>query len=277
MKKLIDLHTHTNMSDGSMTPSELVMHAKNRGLCAVAVTDHDCFDGVAEAMKTGEDIGIEVVPGIELSAQSATETHILGYYIDINNPVLISKISELKAMRLKRNKDTEEKLLEHGYNVTTEDAKKFSGGNMLNRAHFAKAMVEKGYVKSVKEALSTVLVNGGPCYSKIQLMSAKECVSLIKAAGGMAFAAHLHQMKKSDEELFEFLKEMKNCGLCGIEGYYTDYTPEMEQKFRSFAKELDLLISGGTDFHADMKPHIAIGKGLGNMEIPYSVLENIKS
>ena len=274
--KTIDLHTHSNKSDGSMTPSELVRHAKENGLYAVALSDHDGIDGVQEALDTGAEIGMEVVPAVELSAQSRTETHILGYYIDIYNPTLVSTLEEAKIMRQKRNVDTAEKLQAYGFDITLEDAAKFAGSKMLARAHFAKAMVEKGYAESVQDAFDRYLSNGKPCYSSMQLLTDKECVKLINTAGGLAFCAHLHLTRKPDDELYAFLKELKEAGLCGIEGYYTDYTPEMEQKYRSMAKELGLEISGGTDFHGAMKPHITIGKGRGNMAIPYSLLERIK-
>ncbi|MBQ7718003.1 MAG: PHP domain-containing protein [Clostridia bacterium] len=274
--RTIDLHTHSNKSDGSMTPSELVRHAKKQGLTAIALSDHDGIDGVQEAYNEGKKIGLEVVPAVELSAQSETETHILGYYIDIYNPILTEKLAEIKQKRIERNADTAANLQAYGFDITLEDAAEFAGSDMLGRAHFAKAMVKKGYADSVQDAFDRFLSYGKPCYSKRQLLTDKECISLINTAGGLAFCAHLHLMKKSDEDLYDFLKDMKTAGLCGIEGYYTDYTTEMGQKYRSFAKELGLELSGGTDFHGEMKPHIAIGKGRGSLTIPYSVLERIK-
>ena len=276
MKKLIDLHTHSNKSDGSMTPKELVNHAKEMGLSAISLTDHDNTDGVQEAVSEGSKIGLEVIPGIELSAKSETETHILGYYIDIENEQFNKKLENIKKQRIERNYDTERLLNQNGFAVSIEEAASFAGGTLLGRAHFAKAMVKKGYAESVKDAFDRYLSNGKPCYSKLQNHTAAECVEIINSAGGMAFVAHLHLMRKSDEQLFTFLKELKAAGLCGIEGYYTDYTPAMAEKYRSMAKELDLIISGGTDFHAQMKPHISIGTGLGNLKIPYSVLETMK-
>ncbi len=276
MEKYIDLHTHSNKSDGSMTPKELIHHAKEMGLSAISLTDHDNTDGVREAVLEGEKTGLEVVPGIELSAKSETETHILGYYIDIENKEFNEKLDIIKKQRIERNYDTERLLNENGICVSIEEASSFAGGVLLGRAHFAKAMVEKGYAESVKDAFDRYLSNGRPCYSHLQNHTAAECVKIINRAGGMAFVAHLHLTRKSDRELFDFLKELKEAGLCGIEGYYTDYTPKMQETYLDMAKELDLLISGGTDFHAEMKPHISIGKGLGNMKIPYSLLENMK-
>lgn len=276
MEKYIDLHTHSNKSDGSMTPVELVRHAKEAGLSAISLTDHDCIDGVKEAVKEGERIGLEVVPGIEFSAKSETETHILGYYIDIKNKDMLNALEEIKRVRVERTYETSRLLKEVGFDVSVEEVLKIAPGNIVGRAHFARIMMEKGYVSSVKEGFDLYLANGKPAYSDRQHLTASEAVKLITGAGGLAFAAHLHLMRKPDDELILFIKELKENGLSGVEGYYTEYTPEMQEKYQNLAKSLGLLISGGTDFHAKMKPHISIGKGQGNLKIPYTVLENIK-
>ncbi len=259
-----------------MEPAELVRHAKASGLSAIALSDHDNTDGVAEAMEEGKRIGIEVVPAIELSAQSATETHVLGYYIDINNPVLKDTLAKVKIARVQRNVETCEKLNAIGFDVTMEEARAKAPAGVIGRAHFAAVMVDKGYVGSVKEAFDKYLANGKAAYSSNQLLTVRDCIELINTAGGGAFIAHVHLIRLSDEQLESFLKELIPCKLMGIEGYYTEYTQEMQDKYQALAAKLDLTISGGTDFHAKMKPHILIGTGLGNMHIPYSVLEGIK-
>lgn len=264
------------MSDGSMTPKELVHHAKKAGLSAISLTDHDCIDGVKEAMKEGEKIGLEVVPGIEFSAKSETETHILGFYIDIENKDILTALEEIKRVRIERTHETSRLLKNLGFDVSVDEVLSIAPGKIVGRAHFARIMMEKGYVSSVKEGFDLYLANGRPAYSERQHLTAKRAVQLITGAGGLAFVAHLHLMRKSDDELFLFIKELKKSGLSGVEGYYTEYTPEMQEKYQNLAKSLGLLISGGTDFHAEMKPHISIGTGLGNLKIPYTVLENIK-
>ena len=160
-----------------MTPSELVRHAKKQGLTAIALSDHDGIDGVQEAYNEGKKIGLEVVPAVELSAQSETETHILGYYIDIYNPILTEKLAEIKQKRIERNADTAANLQAYGFDITLEDAAEFAGSDMLGRAHFAKAMVKKGYADSVQDAFDRFLSYGKPCYSKRQLLTDKECIS----------------------------------------------------------------------------------------------------
>ncbi len=276
MEKYIDLHTHSNKSDGSMTPLQLVHHAKQAGLAAISLTDHDCIDGVKQALCEGEKIGLEVVPGIEFSAKSETETHILGYYIDIENKDILRNLEEIKRVRIERTKQTSERLRELGFDISVQEVLDIAPGGIVGRAHFAKVMANKGYVSSVKEGFDRYLASGKPAYCNRHHLTASQAVGLIKGAGGLAFAAHLHLMRKTDEELFAFISRMKQEGLDGVEGYYTEYTAQMQEKYQALAKRLGLLISGGTDFHAQMKPHISIGKGLGNMKIPYSVLERIK-
>ncbi len=277
MDKFIDLHTHSLKSDGSMTPAELVRHAKASGLSAVALSDHDTLDGVAEAVAEGEKIGLEVVPAIELSAISDTETHILGYYIDTTDKTLLNRLEDVRRVRFERLEQTCRALRDNGFDVTMDEARKYAGSGIICRAHFARLMADKGYVKSPKEAFDLWLGNGRPCCNNQQLLTDEECVKLIKGAGGAAFVAHLHLTRKPHDELAAFLTRLKGVGLDGVEGYYTEYTPEMQDEYQQMAKDLGLMISGGTDFHGAMKPHISIGKGLGNLQIPYSVLENIKN
>ena len=277
MEKLIDLHTHSLKSDGSMTPAEVVREAKRAGLAAIALSDHDTVDGIREAVAEGEKIGVEVIPAIEFSVQSKTETHILGYFIDIENPDLLKTLKEVVDLRIERNYVTCQRLNELGFDITIEEVRALAPNNFVGRAHFARVLMDKGYTKSVKEGFDLYMTSGKYAYCEKQRLTARNAVELIGKCGGISFLAHPHLTKLGDDELKEFLKELKGFGLSGLEGYYTDYTPEMQEKYQAMAKELGLLISGGTDFHAAMKPHISIGTGLGNMKIPYSVLEAMKA
>lgn len=275
--KYIDLHTHSLCSDGTMTPAEVVRAAKAAGLAAIALSDHDTVAGVREAMAEGERIGVEVVPAIELSAQSETETHILGYFIDIENEALLEKMEYIKQVRVRRQENVCRNLRALGFDVMMDEVRQIAGSDVLCRAHFAKIMVQKGYVSSVKEAFSQYLASGKPAYSGTQALTDTEAVRLIKDAGGLAFVAHLHQTKRTLYDLESFLLRLKDAGLDGVEGYYTEYTPEMERDYRALAKRLGLMLSGGSDFHADNKPHISIGRGLGELYIPYEILEKMKA
>ena len=274
--KLIDLHTHSNCSDGSMTPSELVAHAARRGLTAIALSDHDTIAGIDEALEAGKRFGVEVVPAIEFSVQSKTETHILGFYIDHKSQLIKDALEKINSVRYQRTLNTCNKLRELGFDVTMEEALAIAPSGIIGRAHFARILVEKGYTSSVKEGFDKYLANGRPAYDGTQYLTAADAVKLINDHGGVSFVAHPHLIRLDDAQLRDFLLQLKSCGLCGIEGYYNEYTPEMQDYFQSLAADLGLEICGGTDYHAKMKPHIEIGIGQGNMQIPYSVLENIK-
>lgn len=270
----IDLHTHSHHSDGSMTPDGLVKLAKDSGLKAIALTDHDTFDGVAEAVEAGKQYDVEVIPGIEFSVVSTGETHILGYGIDITEKEINTAVEKAKELRLINNQRTAKALQKLGFNITVADARNISPIGNLGRAHFAKVMELKGYVSSVKEAFDLYLQKGKPAYNSLRLLEAEEAIRLIHGAGGKAFLAHLHLTKKGGK-LEEYVKELKGYGLDGIEGYYTEYDEAMEAEYRALAKKYGLSLSGGTDFHGSNKPHIKLGVGYGNLKIPYSLLDNI--
>ena len=260
-----------------MTPTELVTHAKESGIAAIALSDHDGVDGVREAMEVGARLGVEVIPAIEFSVVSDTETHILGYFISPDSPAITEAMEKIYEAREYRADVTLAKLNELGFPITKEEVRAVAGGALICRAHYARVLQDKGLVGSVKEAFDTYLANGRPAYCGKQAITAQEAIDLIHRSGGIAFVAHLHLIRLSDEELYAFLGRLKAAGLDGIEGYYTEYTPEMQEKFRAMAEDLGLILSGGTDFHAAMKPHIAIGRGTGDLRIPYSVLENMKN
>lgn len=275
--KRIDLHTHSLKSDGAQSPSDVVRTAFDAGLAAMALSDHDNIEGVEEAIAQGERLGVEVIPAVELSAQSDTELHILGYFIDIKNKRLNEAMAYALEVRDQRQEETCRKLNELGFSITMDELRQEANGNpVLCRAHFAQIMVRKGYAPSVQEAFSKYLSVGCYAYSNKQALTGPEAVSLIREAGGVAVAAHLHLIKLPDDELKTYLSSLIPYGLDGVEGYYTDYTPDMEMRYRSLAKDLGLVISGGTDYHGANKPHISIGKGRGNMEIPYDVLEGLR-
>ncbi len=275
-EKRIDLHTHTVCSDGSMTPEELVYHAKQSGLSAVAVSDHDTVDGVQAAMEAGKRYGMEVVPAIELSAKSDTETHILGYFIDPDSAKLTDAMAYIREVRTVRLGETCGMLQNLGIDVTLDEVKAEAAGGILCRAHIAAIMTRKGYSESPKAAFQKWLNVGCPAYSESQALTDMEAIDLIRSAGGDAYLAHLHLTKKPPEELDKFVRHLTENGLTGIEGYYTDYTDDMATEYRTLAQKYGLKLSGGTDFHGTFKPHISIGRGLGGMIIPYSVLEKMK-
>lgn len=276
-ERTVDFHTHSTCSDGTLTPSELVRHAKASGLSAFALTDHDSVDGIEEACKEAQKQGIEFIPGIEFSAAEDTETHIIGLYIDTQNEYLLSTIKKLKDNRRRRMEDICYKLRELGFDITHEEALRIAGGKFVGRAHIAKLMVDKGYCSTIKECFDKYIGLHKPAYSEKTELTAAEAVRAITKAGGVSFLAHLNQTGYDIPKLEEMLSELKKEGLTGIEGYYPEYTEEQISSYRALAERLSLALSGGSDYHAQMKPHIQIGVGNGDLRIPYYVLENIKA
>lgn len=275
-ERTVDFHTHSTCSDGTLTPTELVEHAKKSGLSAFALTDHDSVDGIKEAKKKAEEIGIEFIPGIEFSAAENTETHIIGLFIDPENETLLKTIEKLKGSRKRRMEEVCSKLRALGFDITHHEALALAGGNFVGRAHIAKLMVEKGYCKTVKECFDKYIGLGKPAYAEKNELSAVEAVKSIRAAGGLAYLAHLNQTGYDVEQLEKLLIQLKEAGLNGVEGYYPEYTTGHIAEYRALAEKLSFSLSGGSDFHGSMKPYISIGTGKGDLRIPYYVLENMK-
>ncbi len=275
MRKYIDLHTHSTKSDGSFTPSELILHAEENDLYAIALTDHDNIDGLKEASDAAKNLNVKFIPGIELSCDFASELHIVGLNIDYRNKDLALACEKFKDDRKKRNLNTIKRLNELGLEITLEEAKKYCPGDALGRAHIAKVLVEKGYALDVKDAFKKYLGKGKAGYSNEFRISYKEAISLIKNSGGAAILAHCHYLNMDNDEFIEFVKELKSLGLDGLEGYYTEYTKEQSDFYISVAKKLNLKISGGSDFHGAMKPDISIGTGFGNLKIEKELLNNL--
>ncbi len=275
MRKYIDLHTHSTKSDGSYTPSELIMHANNLGLYAIALTDHDNIDGLKEAYDTAKNLDVKFIPGIELSCDFESELHIVGLNIDYTNKNLISACEKFKDDRHKRNISTIIKLNDIGLDITLEEAKKYCPGDALGRAHIAKVLVEKGYASDVKDAFRKYLGKGKAGYSNEYRISYDKAISLIKESGGVAILAHCHYINMDEKEFINFAKTLKEAGLDGLEGYYTEYTEEQSKFFIDVANKLHLKISGGSDFHGGMKPLVSLGTGFGNLRIEKELLENL--
>lgn len=275
--KFVDLHVHSNASDGTLTPSEVVQLAKKTNLCAMALTDHDTVEGVAEAMAAGRENNIEIIPGVELScAYISKEIHIVGLFVDCENTGFLDELTRLKETRNARNEEMAEKCREMGMQITMEELFNEYPDAVITRAHFAALLAKKGYVSSVKDAFDRYLNDHGPCFVPRYKMPCEETIALIHSAGGIAILAHPILYKLGNTELEKLVKYLTKCGLDGIEAIYSTYTAGDETLIRKLARENGLLISGGSDFHGTNKPHIRLGVGKGNLKIPYDVLENLK-
>lgn len=277
MEKYIDLHTHSTCSDGTLSPSEVVKLAKEKGLSAIALTDHDTVDGLPEAIEAGKKYGIEVITGIEFSVNTDTEMHILGLGFNIDCPHIREVLDKMIIEREKRNYIVIEKLAELGMYITIEDIHAEATSPVTGRSQIAKAMMKKGYVSSLKEAFDEYLYFGRPAFVERHSLTPEEAIELIHKSGGKAFLAHLNQTGKTDEELYTILSNLKKAGLDGVEGYYTEYTEDMNCRYRKMAEDIGLLLSGGSDFHGTNKDGYEIGIGKGNLKIPYELIQQIKT
>ena len=276
---MIDLHTHSICSDGTDTPTELVAMAERIGLKALALTDHDTVAGIPELLTAAENLSVEVVPGIELSAEWEQGTmHVLGYFIDHTNPTLLERIERLRKGRDKRNVEILKKLNQLGYRLLWEDIEKQAGKRgVVGRPHIAAALVARGHMKSKKAVFDLLLAKGRPGYVGRERYSPRECIDFIRQAGGVSVLAHPATIHLPDKQLRILVGELKEHGLGGIEAYYAENRPENIRKFAGWAGELGLVCTGGTDFHGANSPDLTLGRGFGQLRVPDEALEQLKA
>jgi len=274
---MIDLHVHTTFSDGTFTPQEVVRFAKEKGLFAISITDHDTTDGVKDAIEEGERLGLKVVSGVEISADFEIEMHILGLFIDIDNKFLQQKLKMLEKFRKERNPQIIKKLRQMGYNISMEEVEKLALGEMIGRPHIAKVLVQKGYFSTTKEVFEKLLGFGKPAYVKKEKLKPQEAIEAIKKAGGLAILAHPHKYLYLEEGSENVFLELKEYGLDGIEVFHSDHNQIETSMLLEIAKKLDLAISGGSDFHGENKPEICIGVGKGNLKIDDEIFYMLES
>lgn len=273
----IDLHVHSTASDGTLTPAELVTEAKSSGLSAFALTDHDTVDGIAEAKSAAAAASIELISGVELSTEyKDKEVHMVGLFLDETNPHLLEHLALYRDNRDNRNEKMYQKLREKGFDINEYALREMFPDGVLTRAHVARFLLEKGYISSVSTAFEKYIGDDCPCYVPKTKITPQEAIDLIHHAGGKAILAHPLLYHMSDKRLRELIIECKTYGLEGIEALYSTYQPGDERYIRRLAKEYDLKISGGSDFHGSNKPHIRLGNGTGHLFIPYEILENLR-
>lgn len=279
MSGRVDLHTHSTASDGTLSPARLARLAKSEGLSAIALTDHDSCDGIAEFMSECETAGIEGIPGIEISTDYGKQIHIVGLYV--GGEKFNAEIGRLKRARTERNLKMFGKLAEYaaerGVSLTSEEILENGAVNIehAGRLHMANALVKKGLVKDRKEAFDRLLTRGKPCYVKKLSLSPEESVRLIKSCGGVAIWAHPALTSEDPAELLELAARLKAEGLDAMECLYSSYTEEQTRLCRGIAERAGLLESGGSDFHGANKPGIGLGEVSCGF-VPYEVLEKLK-
>ncbi len=276
---MIDLHVHTTMSDGTFSPTAVVDLAREKNLRAIAITDHDTVSGIPEAVQASHGSGVEIIPGVEISgACDFGILHILGYFIDHQDESLLSRLDYLRTQRKTRISKILDKLLKNNVYVSEEDVLKESQGSSPGRPHLANILYQYGYVKTRQDAFEKYLRKGACAYVPKVKLDAAEAISLIRDAGGIAAIAHPHSLDINDpDKLTEKIKSLVDMGLQAIEAFYPKHSPEQTKLFKDIANKLDLIVTGGTDFHGANKPGIELGYFPDINHVPYDVVTNIKT
>lgn len=267
-RKYADLHIHTNKSDSTFSPEEVVGYAARCGLSAIAITDHDSVEAIPLVNEYAGQYDIELIPGIELSSDAnGEEAHILGYYIDYKKQWFLDRVQFLREMRTRRAHQMLGRLNELGLEITIDDVLNMSGEGAIGRMHIARALLEKKYISSIAEAFQKYIGKGRYAYVKKYRITPEEAIDMIGKLGGISVLAH-PQIMNLDAVIPAMIKQ----GLQGIEVYHTDQNREGEKKYLALAERYNLLVTGGSDCHG-------IGKGkvlMGTVKIPYELVEKLK-
>ena len=276
--KQVDLHVHSNKSDGTFTPTQLVDYALQKGLSAFALTDHDTTEGLDEALSYAEDKPVEVIPGIEFSTEyEKKDVHVVGLYIRYDEPVFQSHLQAFVNSRVNRNIKMCANLQNAGIDITFEKLCDENPGAVITRAHYAAYLFNHGYVADRAEAFAKYVGDDCPYYVPREKVTPSQAVNLILQAGGVPILAHppLYHMEK--ERLDSLVGQLKEDGLMGIESIYSSYSAQEERDMFRLAKKYNLLPSGGSDFHGENKPGLDLGCGYGKLFVPEEMLNNIRN
>jgi len=266
--KYADLHVHTSESDGTLALAQLVKQSVAGGLSAIAITDHDTLSALPAAMAAARGLDLEIVPGIELTSQyEKQEIHILGYFIDCRNEALLDKLKLIQLNRLERVHRIVNNLKEEGVDLEPEDVFDISGRSTVGRMHIAKALVKKGWVSTPAEAFRKYIGDKSPAYVSGFDLSPSGAIGLIRGAGGVAVLAHPYILHND-----ELIREFAGYGLQGLEVYYPEHSQSMVNFYLELARELNLLVTGGSDFHGSVKPDVK----LGMIKIPFELVEKLR-
>ena len=272
----IDLHIHTTASDGTLSPVEVVRSAHELGLSAIAVTDHDTVSGCAAAMEEGKALGLEVVPGVELSSRYGKSIHILGYFVRTESPILTRLLASAVAERNDRNRRMAARMAADGIPVDYEDMlRRF--GPVIGRPAFGQLLAEQGLAKDVPDAFARYIEKGQRYYLPRKLPSIERSVEVIREAGGVPVLAHPFLYGLEEPALRQLIEHCMDHGLLGMECRSSGCSEEQSQYLLKLAKEYGLVPTGGSDFHGSNKPGIAIGRGEGSLNVPAAWLEPLRA
>jgi len=268
MQKKADLHVHTSFSDSTFPPGHVVDYAAKIGLACIAICDHDVIDGIEPAMRAAQQHGLEIIPGVELTAEKqGSEIHILGFFIDWQDTALRRRLAQLCEQRIQRIRDMVDKLKGHGIVVDAEEVFALGGEGSVGRLHLARAMHQGGHTKTVEEAFRKYIGNGKPCHvSKINL-TPEDAIGEIVKAKGVPVLAHPGVMGNDG-----FIASYVKGGLRGIEVYHPEHPPALSRHYEKLAGQYDLLMTGGSDCHGYGKERIL----MGSVTVPYELVEKLK-
>ncbi|MBI5518571.1 MAG: PHP domain-containing protein [Desulfovibrio sp.] len=276
MHQRIDLHTHSTASDGTLSPSDLMRAARAAGLSAIALTDHDTFEGIPEAREEAKRQGVELIPGCELSLDySGLPTHLLALFVDERPGRVVAELTRVREARARRNDIMLEKLKGVGVHLRREDVERHATG-VVGRPHMAQAMLEAGVVRSFDEAFNRFLGAGGLAYVPKVKLTPSEAIGAIHADGGLAVLAHPYLISQQPRQIEAVLTDLKAQGLDGVEVYYTEHSDKYTELLASLAQRLGLLMSGGSDFHGGVKPGVTLGRGRGGLFVRGELLDQMK-
>ena len=267
-KKWIDLHIHTTASDGLFSPKQAVEIAKESGLSAISITDHDAIDGFVEAKEKAEELGIELIPGVELSVvHKGEDFHLLAYLVDYENPEFLKKINSFREERSVRGEKMVEKLNELGIDLRIDTVKAIAGNGAVGRPHLADALLKEEFVHTYDEAFARYLGYHAPAYVPKKYLTPKEAIDLIHLVRGVVVFAH-PGTSRSEHAIYDFLE----MGLDGIEAYHSQHDRHMTTHYINLAKKFGLIYTGGSDCHGRRKGKVLIG----TVKVPYRCLEMLK-
>ena len=276
MARMIDLHTHSTVSDGSDEPARIPELALAAGCRAVALTDHDRVDGVAEAAARALQLGIELVPGVEISCEHSGTMHMLVYFLPAGSGPLQDELARLQEARDSRNRRMASLMAVLGLPVTYEEIQEEAGGMGAGRPHIAKILVRKGVVSSIQEAFDVWLAKGRPAYMDKERLAADVAVRLAVASGGVPVLAHPLSLGLDPAGTAAVVGELTGYGLAGVESIYGRYSVAEREAMAVLAGDNGLVATGGSDHHGTYKPDLQVGVGRGDLNVPDSVLDELR-
>lgn len=275
--KAVDLHVHSDKSDGSMSPAALTAYAAEKGLRAFALTDHDTIDGLAEALNAAKQFpDLEVIPGIEFSTEyKGRDIHIVGLYIRYDDPEFLKYLTDFQDSRIRRNEKMCNNLASAGIDISFEKLQAEFPDSVITRAHYARYLLDHGYVGSLKEAFDRYVGDHSKYFVPREKVTPVQAVELILRAGGIPILAHPVLYRMSDAALEELIAQLKDAGLIGMECVYSTYSPAEERDMKRLADKYGLICSGGSDFHGKAKPGLDLATGYGKLFVPETILDDL--